>query len=221
MSLLFQKDVPLIVSILIAAWTWIISQNIQQTNDLQIIEYQYNYKDNPSQIFFRNISQSKSVKNLQILVSCDSGNSCFIMHDQYAGTTKLVPPFGVVPTTLGLGEPAGKQAKRAYFTFSLPVDAAIVLALNMKPQEHLRFAIIDSSQFEKLKVLDKASATAFFYRNYLLIIMSLLVIASLGVTVLIYVFGKESKPTTDTTPTTHNVNLTIRMGAQESEEKGG
>lgn len=143
------------------------------------------------------------------------------MHDQYAGTTKLVPPFGVVPTTLGLGEPVGKEAKRAYFTFSLTVDAAIVLVLNMKPQEHLRFAIIDSSQFEKLKVLDRGSATAFFYRNYLLIIMGLLVIASLGVAILIFMFGKESKPTTDTAPTTHNVNLTIKMHAQENQEEGG
>lgn len=210
MPFLFQRDVPLIITILVAAWTWLISDNIRQTNDLQIIEYQYNYKNDGTQIFVHNISQAKSVQNLKMLISCVSGHSCFELNGEFAGTTKFVPPFGVVPTQPGTGERAGdsNRSNRAYFTFSLTVDAAIVLVLYVKAPEQIHFAVVNSEQFEKLKILDATSWTAWFYRNYWSIIITFLIVASVIVAGLVFLFGKKLEPANEV-PSNHNVTLTI------------
>lgn len=235
MPLFFQKDVPLVVTILIAAWTWLISQNIQQTNDLQVIEYQYNYEGNPAQLLFRNISQSKSIKNIRILVSCKSRKDCFTSHDNFAGTSKFVPPFGVIPTEEAQAppsvnkpragssgtkspNPANEIATQAYFTFSLTTDAAIALVLNNKrSNERLDFALINSDQFEKLKVLDENSCAAFYYRNYSSILFGLLISASLLVALLFMVFGKEPDRATNVV-STYSVNLTVRTKTETEQE---
>ena len=208
MSFLLQKDVPLIVTILVGAWTWLVSENIRQTNDLQIVEYQYNFENAQNKILFHNISQSKSIEELRIAVSCASGKSCFELKGDYAGTTTFVPPFGVVPTEPGVGERMGDtpETKRAYFTFSLPVDAAIVLILNSKSPEVLRFTVFNSEQFEKLKVLDANSCLAFLYRNYWLCLIVLLVAASVGVAGLVLLANSPAKKQD---PSKHDVRLTI------------
>jgi hypothetical protein len=201
MSFFLQKDVPLIVTILVAAWTWIISENVKQTDALQILEYRLNHDGKANQILLRNISQSKGIQKIKIFVTCETRRDCFDVKDGYAGTTAVVPPLGVTPTDPGSGD-----AENANFSFSLTVDAAIILILNLRPNAKLSFSVINSEEYERLRMVDGNSAAACFYRNYWTALLLVLILASIGVLALV----RFSAPKAPASPSKHEVELKVR-----------
>lgn len=201
MSFLLQKDVPLIVTILVAAWTWIVSEHIKQTNDLQLLEYAIGR----DRITFQNISQAKSIKEIQILVSCSTEASCFEVKDGFAGTTEFAPPFGVRPSEPGTGNETD-----ANYRFTLAVGATIVLVLHTRTTDPLRFTVVNSENFDRLKLMPASSWSALFYRNHGSIMVLGLALATVFVLVLVAWTGRrKGEPAPPAAPMRHDVNLWI------------
>lgn len=193
MSFLLQKDVPLVLTIVIAAWTWVLSEQIKSFDKLQLIEYSYAPNSQTNKILFRNISQSQSIKSLKVLVTCEKGPDCFALQVGFAGTTEFVPPFGVLPQEIG-----SEGSSVGSFTFSLAVDSAIVLSMYMKSStpsaDRLRFTIVNAQEFDHLKLVKADSWFALLYRYEWQGIYALLAIATLGIIVLMIALPQQTVP---------------------------
>jgi hypothetical protein len=177
MSFLLQKDVPLVLTIIVAAWTWILSEQVKSFDKLQLVEYQYNAGGNNNKLLFRNASQSQSIKSLKIVVTCRKGPDCFDRKGDFAGTTEIVPPFGVKPQEIG-----SEGNSYGTFTFSLAIGSAIVLSMYLKdPSGELRFMVVNAQEFDHLQLVETNSWFAWLYRYEWVLLYLLLFVATIGV----------------------------------------
>jgi hypothetical protein len=195
MSFLFQKDVPLVLTIIIAAWTWVLSEQIKSFDKLQLIEYSYAPNGHGNKILFRNISQSQNIKSLKVIVTCAKGPDCFTVESGFAGTTEFVPPFGVRPQEIG-----SEGSSLASFTFSLAVDSALILSMYTKDltpgTDKLRFTIVNAQDFDHLKLVNSESYFAYIYRYEWEGIYILLIVATLGIVWLMKASRPKDPPST-------------------------
>jgi hypothetical protein len=189
MHLLLQKEAPLVLTLLIAAWTWILSEQVKSFDKLRVLEYEFNYAGANNKILFRNISNSQSVNNIEIVVRCAEPKTCLTPIGGFAGTVEFAPPFGVLPAKAGQGDDTS-----AYYTFSLSVGAAIVLVLRASPNSRFNFTVINSETFDQLTVVESNSAFAWFYRNHMMVIWLLLMLATVVVVALLTRSGEKVEP---------------------------
>jgi hypothetical protein len=177
MSFLLQKDVPLVLTIIVAAWTWILSEQVKSFDRLQLVEYQYAAGGNNNKLLFRNASQSQSIKSLKIVVTCRKGPDCFDLKGGFAGTTEIVPPFGVKPDEIG-----SEGTSYGTFTFSLAIGSAIVLSMYLKdPSGELRFMVVNAQAFDRLKLVERNAWFARLYRYQWALVYVLLFVATVSV----------------------------------------
>lgn len=194
MQFLFQKETPLVLTLLVAAWTWIFSEQIKTFEKLRVMEYELNYAGASNKILFRNISSSQNINNIEILVRCFAPRDCMTPINGFAGTVEFAPPFGVLPKKSGDG-----NSTSAYYTFSLSVGAAIVLVLRAEPNAKFNFTVINSETFDQLTIVESNRAFAWFYRNHMITITSLLALAT--VVVLLVLRRADAKPVTESAVT--------------------
>ncbi|SEC07561.1 hypothetical protein SAMN05444161_0455 [Rhizobiales bacterium GAS191] len=177
---LLQKDTPIVITILVAAWTWILSEQIKTFENLQVIQFRMVSAKDVDAITFTNISHAKNINGLKIEVACDKKRDCLDDRGGFYGTIQLVPPLGVSPTLMGAG-----TGQSAYFNFDLPIGAKLNVLAYKKDDSRILFSVINSKDFDSLTIVNASSFFSKYYTHIFTIIYSGLAILSGAVLILL------------------------------------